>query len=736
MPHRATRSLSPSPSLALRGFNVTLPATGLNDFYHRQLQSVGTEHVYFRFDTDVTWAETVSGVAFDITGSFAYNNRDIWPLEASASVYVLGDGHVDITASLNAAVSPTSFSFRAEPRGTASMFGWLERMGMSGSLSYGTGGTSLSLSGGSIFFGSSSVAVDFTIPDVSTSPGTISMTLTPTAISWMERIGVVGSYSVTTSSSGDISARLTNVVISYGASSARTSASMDISSTQTHLSVSIVPVGISWMQNFAVAGTINYGSGCTASSSCIQILPGSNGASITYGASSVAMTMDMSLLVPGTMSLSLTPTAIDWMDTVSLSASFSQGGSSSSSWPLTLSNSAFTYGSSSISFTASLDAATSPISFSVSATPTSITWLETIGLNGSVSYGSPWPMSISSSSFSYGTSSVALTASLNAATSPISFSVSATPTSITWLETIGLSGSVSYGSPWPITSSGALTYGSASVTEAFFCNAASSPINISFVAMPTDVSFLDGPQSVRAVVSVGSPWPISIDEFAVRFKPVGVYGFDTLSLSTTGLIQDTPIPSPSPPAPLPQANSSRVTFSVRVSGEVPDYTPVVKLGIALAFAELVNVTHLAVLVKVTAASVIVAISIAAPNEAHARHFAGILSTTLTNADAVTTFLASADTGGYSITAEAIVAPAIAVDPHGNALTGGGGSGSTGMIIGVICGGAVVLALIAVCIFVAVKYKTSPTKTVSVKAAEGEADNVQLQTINGKLSDEL
>jgi len=76
------------------------------------------------------------------------------------------------------------------------------------------------------------------------------------------------------------------------------------------------------------------------------------------------------------------------------------------------------------------------------------------------------------------------------------------------------------------------------------------------------------------------------------------------------------------------------------SGEVADFTPVVVSEITTLFANLANVPASAVSVNVSAASVRIAVSIAATNDTLADEIASELEPVMANATAATTFLSA------------------------------------------------------------------------------------------------
>ena len=141
-----------------------------------------------------------------------------------------------------------------------------------------------------------------------------------------------------------------------------------------------------------------------------------------------------------------------------------------------------------------------------------------------------------------------------------------------------------------------------------------------------------------------------------------------------------------------------VVVSMTASGDVADYTAIVRDAIVAAFAEASGVDPANVTLTVTAASVRLAITIATSTEAAAQAAQAALGPSLTSADAATALLPS----GFSVDATPTLAltPATALSPpapapplsDGNAPDGLGG-GSSGAGGGVAAAGMAGLVLV-------------------------------------------
>ena len=147
-------------------------------------------------------------------------------------------------------------------------------------------------------------------------------------------------------------------------------------------------------------------------------------------------------------------------------------------------------------------------------------------------------------------------------------------------------------------------------------------------------------------------------------------------------------PPPSPPPPLPPApppappDEFAVTFSLKASGDVADYTDTIKDAMAAKVATSAGVDKNSVAVEVTAGSVNIEFTIRAATEALATTAGNAVQASVADASAATAFFSTAP--GITITVNsvtAISAPASLKDAESSLSAGA----LAGIIIGAIAG---------------------------------------------------
>ena len=129
---------------------------------------------------------------------------------------------------------------------------------------------------------------------------------------------------------------------------------------------------------------------------------------IAYGSSSVNATGSVdvsgsSMAMHGTV----IPTAIDWMETLGVHVQADYG-----QLPASLTQGTIAYGSSSVNATGTFDVSGSSMAVHGKVTPTAIDWMETLGVHVQADYGQ-FPASLTQGTIAYGSSSVDATGTVD-----------------------------------------------------------------------------------------------------------------------------------------------------------------------------------------------------------------------------------------------------------------------------------------------------------------------------------
>jgi len=158
-----------------------------------------------------------------------------------------------------------------------------------------------------------------------------------------------------------------------------------------------------------------------------------------------------------TLAVTLTPTNINWMETTGVSADVTYlPYSQFTPWVYNLNSGEISYGTSRVTASgSSLDIGGSQTTLSVTLTPTNINWMETVGVSADVTYSgntylrsgsAPLVINLKTGEISYGTSGVSASGSnFTISASKATASAILTPTNVNWMETTRMSTLIAYG---------------------------------------------------------------------------------------------------------------------------------------------------------------------------------------------------------------------------------------------------------------------------------------------------
>ena len=569
--------------------------------------------------TNVDWLEPTL-----IWGETTWHPSDVLPIHVRGAV-VLSEGTGQQTslsytfteqllsggggATLSLVLTPTA-GFRLfddpywafESTGTVT---WAESgstipfpLGMTGFVKYGH-----DYGGGSI--------VDYGLSVSATSSSSyVSASMTPTNVDGLE----AASFTISPSwSSSNFFPLTMTASSSYGAGSISIpNFSLNSGPGYGTLSVTINPTNIAWLP---AATTLNLQPTWNEP----NVLPLGLTADVTHGTSAVNTQFSLSGSdTTGSLTLTITPTNVDWLEATSVSLSPSWDNSNVLPIGLT---SDFSYGAGSISTQFRLSGSDTSGSLTLTITPTNVDWLEATSVSLSPSWDNSNVLPIGlTSDFSYGAGSVSTQFSLSGTDLSTSLTVTMTPTNVAWLETTSVTSTATWNNPesypeysaFPIVARGSVVYGVASCGYSLTSKFASEPASILFQLAPNKIDWMVPMtfhlSSIKwstagyifqvagtVMLADGSP----DNTFNIDLQPttdqdaLEVAGGVIVQLAALiAWIQAYQPPSPPPPfSPVETGGAvvEVVKVKVTVAGTVADWdTPARKLNVRQAFADRQN----------------------------------------------------------------------------------------------------------------------------------------------------
>ncbi|KOO21724.1 protein sec, partial [Chrysochromulina tobinii] len=481
--------------------------------------------------TAIDWMETL--------GVHVQADYGQFPASLTQGTIAYGSSSVDATGTVD--VSGSSMAVHGTVIPTA--IDWMETLGVHVQAEYGDDPFAVSLTQGTIAYGSSSVNATGSV-DVSSSSMAVHSTVIPTAIDWMETLGV---HVQAEYGDDPYAASLTQGTIAYGSSSVNATGTVDVSGSSMAVHGTVIPTAIDWMETLGVQVQAEYGDNPFA----VSLTQGT----IAYGSSSVNATGSVdvsssSMAVHGTV----IPFAIDWMETLGVHVQAEYG---DDPFAVSLTQGTIAYGSSSVNATGSVDVSSSSMAVHSTVIPTAIDWMETLGVHVQAEYGDdPYAASLTQGTIAYGSSSVNATGTVDVSGSSMAVHGTVIPTAIDWMETLGVHVHAEYGAdPFAVSlSQGTIAYGSSSVDATGTVDVSGSSMAVHGTVIPFAIDWMEtlavhgtiayGSSSVNATGTVdvsgssmavhGTVVPIAIDWMETLGLHVQVeYGADPFAASLT-----------------------------------------------------------------------------------------------------------------------------------------------------------------------------------------------------------
>eukprot|EP00900_Chrysochromulina_parva_P010440 jgi/Chrpa1/19398/Chrysochromulina_OHIO_Genome00028144-RA len=446
-------------------------------------------------------------------------------IQVQEGIFTYGSSSVDATGTVD--VSGSSMAVHGTVIPTA--IDWMETLGVQVQAEYGDNPFAVSLTQGTIAYGSSSVNATGSV-DVSSSSMAVHGTVIPFAIDWMETLGV---HVQAEYGDDPFAVSLTQGTIAYGSSSVNATGSVDVSSSSMAVHSTVIPTAIDWMETLGVHVQAEYGDDPYAAS----LTQGT----IAYGSSSVNATgtVDVSgssMAVHGTV----IPTAIDWMETLGVHVHAEYG---ADPFAVSLSQGTIAYGSSSVDATGRVDVSGSSMAVHGTVIPTAIDWMETLGVHVQAGYGQ-FPASLTQGTIAYGSSSVDATGTVDVSGSSMAVHGTVIPTAIDWMETLGVHVQADYGQFPASLTQGTIAYGSSSVDATGSVDVSGSSMAVHGTVIPSAIDWMET-LGVHVQAAYGAdPLAVSLSQGTIAYGSSSVDATGSVDVSGSSMaVHSTVIPS-------------------------------------------------------------------------------------------------------------------------------------------------------------------------------------------------
>ena len=241
---------------------------------------------------------------------------------------------------------------------------------------------------GSFGYGASSIAYSLGKSDLSTSPATVSFSITPTNSAdgdWGVE-ATTASLSVTWNGDNPFPISVSGGV-SYGSSSVTYQFDENVSGNSATLSWSLTPTNVDWLEATSFSTSITWNGD--------NPFPISASGTLSSGSGSVTYQFDENVSgSSATLSWSLTPTNVDWLEATSFSTSVSWN--EYNTFPIAASGT-ISSGSGSVAYAFNEDFSGTPATMSWSLTPTNVDWMVYTAFDARVTWNeaNTFPISIS-----------------------------------------------------------------------------------------------------------------------------------------------------------------------------------------------------------------------------------------------------------------------------------------------------------------------------------------------------